>query len=249
MKNQYVGDIGDYGKYGLLRFLAQKGIHIGVNWYLTDNDSTRDGKFTDYLKDTRENGDKQYDDELFRALQTIADKGKKKCVQDIEVCGIIPGAVFYSEVLKPEPEKRDAWHERALTQLLCKDINLIFADPDNGTWREQRKLPRKTGEKYARIEELRRYYDEGKDVVYYCHKARRKPEAWQAKMREFNADSRHNAKIIVLTYHRGTQRSYIFAIHPEHYTDYDAMLKKFINSAWGSIPVKGKKPPFSRESL
>ena len=26
MKNQYVGDIGDYGKYGLLRFLAQHGI-------------------------------------------------------------------------------------------------------------------------------------------------------------------------------------------------------------------------------
>ena len=37
MKNQYVGDIGDYGKYGLLRFLAEKGIRIGVNWYLTEN--------------------------------------------------------------------------------------------------------------------------------------------------------------------------------------------------------------------
>ena len=24
MKNQYVGDIGDYGKYGLLRFLRDK---------------------------------------------------------------------------------------------------------------------------------------------------------------------------------------------------------------------------------
>jgi hypothetical protein len=30
MKNQYVGDIGDYGKYGLLRFLANRGIRIGV---------------------------------------------------------------------------------------------------------------------------------------------------------------------------------------------------------------------------
>ena len=26
MKNQYVGDIGDYGKYGLLHFLAEHGI-------------------------------------------------------------------------------------------------------------------------------------------------------------------------------------------------------------------------------
>ena len=31
MKNQYVGDIGDYGKYGLLRFLARQGIRIGIN--------------------------------------------------------------------------------------------------------------------------------------------------------------------------------------------------------------------------
>lgn len=29
MKNQYVGDIGDYGKYGLLRYLAEIRIRIG----------------------------------------------------------------------------------------------------------------------------------------------------------------------------------------------------------------------------
>ena len=49
MKNQYLGDIGDYGKYGLLRFLASKGIQIGVNWYLTKNDNSNDGKFKKYL--------------------------------------------------------------------------------------------------------------------------------------------------------------------------------------------------------
>ena len=246
MKNQYAADLGDYGKYGLFRFLARKGIRIGVNWYLTADDGTKDGKFTDYLENTRENGDMQYDAELFCALQAIAAKKEKKCVQDIEAGGLIPGAVFYSEVLTSDPKERDAWHERALNRLLGDDIDLIFADPDNGTWREDRKLPRKTGEKYALLKELRRYYDEGKDVVYYCHKARRKSEDWQAKIREFNADG-HNAKIIVLTYHRGTQRSYIFAIHPDKYDDYDAALKEFIDSAWGSVPVKGKKPPFSRE--
>ena len=43
MKNQYVGDIGDYGKYGLLRFLAGHGIKIGINWYLTKDDGSADG--------------------------------------------------------------------------------------------------------------------------------------------------------------------------------------------------------------
>lgn len=50
MKNQYVGDIGDYGKYSLLRDFINAGVKIGVNWYLTENDDTNDGKFTDYLE-------------------------------------------------------------------------------------------------------------------------------------------------------------------------------------------------------
>ena len=35
LKNQYFGDVGDYGKYGLLRRIANNGIKIAVNWYLT----------------------------------------------------------------------------------------------------------------------------------------------------------------------------------------------------------------------
>lgn len=42
MKNQYIGDIGDYGKYGMLRYLEKSGIKIGVNWYLTENDDSND---------------------------------------------------------------------------------------------------------------------------------------------------------------------------------------------------------------
>ena len=70
MKNQYVGDIGDYGKYGLLRFLAERGIHIGVNWYLTENDNTADGRFTNYLKDEL-SLDRLCDPGLFDALRRI----------------------------------------------------------------------------------------------------------------------------------------------------------------------------------
>lgn len=40
MKNQYLTDLGDYGKYGLLRFLTGKGVRIGVNWYLTPDDGS-----------------------------------------------------------------------------------------------------------------------------------------------------------------------------------------------------------------
>ena len=67
MKNQYVGDVGDYGKYGLLRYISNKGIHIGVNWYLTEDDDSNDGKFISYLSKESE---RKYDGELYDFLRT-----------------------------------------------------------------------------------------------------------------------------------------------------------------------------------
>ena len=49
MKNQYFGDVGDYGKYGLLRFIAKRGVTIAVNWYLTPDDQSNDGHIRGYL--------------------------------------------------------------------------------------------------------------------------------------------------------------------------------------------------------
>lgn len=46
MQDRYTGDIGDYGKLGLLRCLAASGLRVGVNWYRTpDEDHNEDGKF------------------------------------------------------------------------------------------------------------------------------------------------------------------------------------------------------------
>ena len=50
MKNQYVGDIGDFGKYSLLQAFCEAGVVVGVNWYHTKDDGSSDGRFTDYLK-------------------------------------------------------------------------------------------------------------------------------------------------------------------------------------------------------
>jgi len=47
MKNQYVGDICDFAKYGLLRWLSSAGpsrLRVGVIWYLTENAPTGDGR-------------------------------------------------------------------------------------------------------------------------------------------------------------------------------------------------------------
>ena len=39
MQNRYAGDIGDYSKLGLLRALHLAGFSIGLNWYLTPDET------------------------------------------------------------------------------------------------------------------------------------------------------------------------------------------------------------------
>lgn len=138
---------------------------------------------------------------------------------------------------------RNNWHNNALK--ILTDVELVFCDPDNGSI-DDNKCTRKNGEKYVGLGELADYYTFGKDIVYYCHKARRNPNAWKKKMIEFTTIC-PDAKIIVLTFHRGTQRSYIFGIHPEHYETYDKLIEQFLLTNWGTVRVDGKQEPFSRE--
>ena len=101
MKNQYFGDIGDYGKYGLLRFLAKSGIKIAVNWYLTENDKTGDGKFADYLKNENESRYSKYDPNLYSILQSmLRAEVKVRDVEQFELKDAIPNAVFFHEKLR-----------------------------------------------------------------------------------------------------------------------------------------------------
>ena len=231
MKNQYVGDIGDYGKYGLLRFLAGKGVRIGVNWYLTEDDGSSDGKFTEYLKNPDES---VYDKELFRKLRTIASR-KSKTVRLIEDADLIPNAVYYSEILRSgsvEPRFRKDTRERWVrgSEILLKDTELIFADPDNGISYTKEAKDRDS-EKFVLPDELVKYYNEGKNVVYYCHKGRRKQEDWERTKIRIKSHI-PDAGILGVTFHRGTQRSYIFVVHPDHFQRYRQMLDDFLSTPW-----------------
>ena len=65
MQDRYVGDVGDFGKYGLLRYLGGKldggfeyfePMRMGVIWYLYPDEShNADGKYTGYLDETPAN--------------------------------------------------------------------------------------------------------------------------------------------------------------------------------------------------
>ena len=249
MKNQYFGDVGDYGKYGLLKFLGERDVKIAVNWYLTKDDDSRpgDGKFTKYLK--KENEYSKYDQDIFGILkEMLLPKPGNRDVKLFELKKAIPGAIYYHEQLNlrdlqtvaERKAHRDEWHENALD--VCKGAELVFLDPDNGLM-EKPKFT-KTAEKYIFPCEVAAYYKRGQNVVYYCHKGRRKPDPWES-YKQYMMHCLPDAAFMGLTFHRGTQRSYIFICHPEQVERYRSLLSAFLKTEWGG--ANEKKPPFTEE--
>ena len=233
MKNQYFGDIGDYGKYGLLRFISKRGMIVAVNWYLTADDHSNDGNIRAYL--TKET-DRTYDPELFDALKELCVKNIKD-VSSFASLGMIPGARYFDKTVEPvlsslsNSEKRAArgkWHREALAE--CVGADLVFLDPDNGL-RAGRPTARKDAVKFVYSSEAADYYERGQDVVYYCHKGRR-TTSQREKARHIMQEQCSGAILMGLTYHRGTQRSYIFAVHPEREALYHDLIHDFLDTRW-----------------
>ena len=234
MKDQYFGDIGDYGKYGLLRFLAEHGVSISVNWYLTPDDGSVDGKFVRYLSDERY---RRYCPALYDALRECVVERGRRDVSVMSEAGLIPGARYFTEPLPVTDgasyaercRLRREWHKRALA--FCAGAELVFLDPDNGI-RPEGQRPSQQSEKYALLEEAADYWNAGQNVVYYCHKGRRTAPQWAAYKRSLCALV-PAAEPAGLTFHRGTQRSYIFALHDEAAEGIKRLLDEFLSSEWG----------------
>ena len=226
MKNQYVGDIGDFGKYSMLRAFSEAGVKIGVNWYLTKDDGSNDGKFTSYL----ENDDmRRKCPEVFDVLKDIA-FDRNKSVKNVQERCIIDNAVYFDELLEIEgtPAEREShrkkWFLKSMDELAGAE--LIFMDPDNGLL-ESSEPSKLDAEKYVLPDEVEMYYNAGHNVVYYCHKGRRTYNAWQS-YKSLMFDRVSEAKPVVLTYHKGSQRSYIFLIHEESFIKYRKIIDRFL---------------------
>lgn len=227
MKNQYFGDVGDYGKYAMLRFLANNGIKIAVNWYLTPNDGSNDGKYIAYLE---KNSMRRYDAELFDLLSEMIGNGCRDVLK-FEERDVIQNAIYYHNVLDTEGMSKDEmhryraeWHRVALDA--CADAELVYLDPDNGAYDGE---PTKTKDtmKYCYADEIADYYNRGQNVVYYCSKGRRSFEQWE-ETKSLMQRKLPDARLVVITFHKGTQRSYIFVLHNECFRKYSEIIKKFL---------------------
>ncbi len=174
LQDRYVGDIGDFVKFALLRAVF-KGAKLGVAWYLhPDECASNDGRHTDYLKRSCEW--RCFDKDLFDGLNEIVKTGSRS-VAAVQASSVLPKAVFASQPLNigsMAPGSRESWRS-AWFDSVCKRLEnccVVFADPDNGLVLDTNFQPTwKRSAKSIPMQEIERL-SEGRPMVVYHHNTR-----------------------------------------------------------------------------
>jgi len=235
MQDRYTGDIGDFSKLGILRTLQAAGLSIGLNWYLTpDETHNDDGRHVNYLQ---QDAFRSCDEDLWLELKSIVEAKQRKA-QYLENDRILK-ATFFSERLdftgKERSERiefRSDWYERSLAKLAGEDV--VCVDPDNGLI-----VPSAVGRpkenKYVLRSELACYYAQGSSVIYYQHKARRKDEFYIRQHDELvRSQDYPNSEKLGLKFLTTSQRYYLFIIQPQHKTTIETAINEMLSTAWGN---------------
>lgn len=174
MRDEYVADVGDFGKYLLLRKLHDlRGgkVRIGVNWYYNRKPA---GAF-DYLLNKKSLVYQNLDALLFQELNRIAS------MRNVLLAEIASGAALpkfpkpFIHYLKHIPYEsltaaarkndRERWFEESIKHL--NEADIIFLDPDNGISPPSKKKTQVGAVKFAFKDEIMQYYDRGKSIIVY----------------------------------------------------------------------------------
>ena len=241
MQDRYAGDIGDYGKIGLLKCLQAHGFTIGVNWYRVhtpDIEKKKDGTFKQNDgKHLIPDNIKECDCSLADTLTEIA-KSKNRSVAAIQKADLIPNAVYYDEYLTTEG--RRGWHQKAMKKF--ENVELVFMDPDNGLFVKSGNRPVKKSIKYVFFEEVRDYIKSGKSVLVYNHRGRVQEKEYfddkKDKLQEIVEVNKE--RIRVITFPKGTVRDYFAIPAPacnKHYEMFRDAFADMMKSKWGRLGV------------
>ncbi len=232
MQDRYVGDVGDFSKFGLMRALAgmhdkKKKLRMGVLWYrFPDETHNNDGKHVGYLDDRPENRRRfrECDPFMWDTLKEMVHSGNRN-LEAAERSGLFPDeTIYHSTELdfygmpsgKVRSLKREAWVKAGLK--ITAQADLVLSDSDNGLECKSVSSTSLKGPKYAFYDELKPIVNRGQSLVIYHHTSRRGKAVDQIRdrasvLRDQVAGGR---KIQALKFHRGSVRAYFIIAQPEH---------------------------------
>ena len=243
MQDRYAGDIGDFGKYGLLRALCGDDLRLGVLWYAFEGDlqeAPNDGKHIGYLDPRHGDRFSGCDPELFDGMRAIV-TGKRRTIAAVERSGVLPPAtVYFGETLtfarherrEERLVRRHDWLSRA--QRSVERAHVLFADPDNGIEPRSVKAHHLRGPKYIFYDDIDRFLDRKRSLIVYHHLTRRnhREQIWEM-LGELRKRFGGEASSFALRYRRGTARAYFVMPAPHHAGTLRMRAEMLLGSPWG----------------
>ena len=244
MRNNYVGDIGDFANNGLLRYLCGvtgptggNPLRLGVIWYL-NNSPDAAGNETGYLNvsDYNECLYRECDPVLYDKLRTLVGKsllkGLPRTIQDIEKGNILPAnTLYYPVVLNDSP--RDEWLNNALKKISKAD--LLFINPDTGI--ASKAQERNIKPTHVTVGELARFFEEGKSLIIYQHTGQGRGtvrKRIESNSERLKCELKLSSPPLALWWHRVSGRVYFIVAQPKHKRKIEARIKKFLKGPWGT---------------
>lgn len=236
MKNQYFGDIGDFGKYGLIRSLkkAFPQMEIGINWYLTENDVKTDGKHIDYLLKTTEL--RECDTELYDFLKECILNNRRN-IDEIEKSDYLKDIIFYSQILDYSQQTREErlknrhyWFKDSIIEL--QRAKIIYVDPDNGLEVKSQHIGGPNGNKYISYEEINHYFNLGHSLIIYNHRDRKPHDVYLNRFKLIQETL--DTKLVYLRFSRYSVRDYLFVLQDNIFNNITHFLNDFVRSSWSS---------------
>lgn len=252
MQNRYVGDVGDFGKFGLLRFLSgltdtkeREPVSLGVIWYLRpDERHNSDGRHIGYLVPTDKNIRKYggCDRDLWARLGHLVGQGAR-CVHCVEQAAILPEGTQYHRSFHhippdaPQDVKRivrEHWFERR-ARTTVRDAGLVFLDPDKGVSRTNANRYQEAGTKYAYLGDLRTlFHQDGRSLVIYHHVPHATTAQQEARTfaNQLQGDLGLEEPIPCLRFRRGSAPVFFIIPQPDDRPTYRGHIDRFLGTPW-----------------
>lgn len=265
MQNKYVGDVGDFGKYGLLRWLTgvtrrateeerqlwcvqvladevpAAAPKLGVVWYMNHDSGQGGGRFAP--------GDLMECDPILHHTLRMLVRDNNRNVLAVENGSILPRSTQYFRSCRCHFSNRPAWLSCALANT-CK-ADLVFLDPDNGitfdAYTDNDDSP-----KHTYLSDIRQFFKNGKSLVIYHHLGQglKKGETAEDRIDFISNELQRQlnpAAIWCLRWRRKVPRAYFVIAQPNHH---EAFLRNRIDSLEGSPWRTNQRrryqnPPFS----
>lgn len=241
MQNRYVGDVGDFAKYGLLRqLLANSELRLGVIWYLfNDETHNADGRHVSYLQNP---AFAALDPPLHRILEGLV-SADRRSVRAVASSAILrEDTIFFDNPIfklsgvvasrRIRERQRAAWLRKAVAATASCD--LVFFDPDNGLETASVERHSAKGGKYVFWDELMPFWNRGQSLLIYHHLNRTASVARQTEIlrEKFAARFADAGLVRHFLFRRGSCRHFWLVAHKGHTHHCQSAVAQIVQSEW-----------------